>query len=559
MTNKYKTTSYLIATLKKYNINTIVASPGVQNSWFNASVQEDNFFKCFSVIDERSAAYVATGIINEINKPVVITCTGATASRNYMSALTEAYYRKLPVIAITFYNPFSNSYNMEQQYVDRRISQSDIKTADVHLPIVKDDADISQVLVLLNIAITTALYKNEPVHINCPAYYDYETIYSALPEVPKMEYYEQIPCSLSDELNKQDSAIFIGTHNHFSKEAESAISNFAVAWDIPVICDHVSKYHGANKVLVSQSFLMRRNLTHKPKLIIDIGNLSGDFAYKSLFKSNPRVWRVSNNADFKFRNNVISEKYFNISEKTFFESLLPKNKIKNGYYSFLKKQLDNLSIPDLPLCNSLICQKLAELLPKNCALHASIYNSIQQINRFQLDESIDVNCNIGGFGIDGSVSTIVGQSIINPEKKYYGLIGDSAFFYDMNVLGIRHIKNNLRIIVINNGKGVLFRLGESLEKTLEEKTDILIASGGHNKGGAKGWAESCGFGYMKAENKEEFLSQINSFCNDDFDKPILFEVFTTTKDEQDGNLLMQNHNKNNLEEGAIKIYKAFKG
>ncbi|MBQ7126339.1 hypothetical protein IJO12_04565, partial [bacterium] len=99
-----KTIYYLISMLKAYGIKNIVASPGMQNSKFNAVVQEDDFFSCYSVVDERSAAYFATGISYETTQSVVITCTGATASRNYLSALTEAYYRKIPIIAITFYN-----------------------------------------------------------------------------------------------------------------------------------------------------------------------------------------------------------------------------------------------------------------------------------------------------------------------------------------------------------------------------------------------------------------------------------------------------------------------
>ena len=121
-----KTTQYLIAMLKAYKINKIVASPGMQNAGFNLIVQDNSFFECHSVIDERSAAYVASGMAYETNEPVVITCTGATASRNYLSAMTEAYYRKLPIIAITFTH-YGNKFNLEPQYVDRSIIQNDIK------------------------------------------------------------------------------------------------------------------------------------------------------------------------------------------------------------------------------------------------------------------------------------------------------------------------------------------------------------------------------------------------------------------------------------------------
>ena len=89
----------LISLLKQHNIKKIVASPGTTNLSFVASLQQDSWFEMYSSVDERSAAYIACGMAAELGEPVVLTCTGATASRNYISGLTEAYYRKLPVLA----------------------------------------------------------------------------------------------------------------------------------------------------------------------------------------------------------------------------------------------------------------------------------------------------------------------------------------------------------------------------------------------------------------------------------------------------------------------------
>lgn len=87
----------VIALLKAYGIRKVIASPGTTNMTFVASIQDDPFFEMYSSVDERSAAYLACGLAAESGEPVVISCTGATASRNYMPGLTEAYYRKLPV------------------------------------------------------------------------------------------------------------------------------------------------------------------------------------------------------------------------------------------------------------------------------------------------------------------------------------------------------------------------------------------------------------------------------------------------------------------------------
>ena len=80
------------------------------------------------------------------------------------------------------------------------------------------------------------------------------------------------------------------------------------------------------------------------------------------------------------------------------------------------------------------------------------------MNFYEFDESIDITCNVGVCGIDGAVSTLVGQSIAKPDKKCFGIFGDLTFFYDMNVLQQRAIRNNLRILLINNNNGVESRL-----------------------------------------------------------------------------------------------------
>ena len=84
----------VIALLKAYGIRKVIASPGATNLSFVASIQQDTWFDVYSSVDERSAAYIACGMAEESGEPVVLSCTGATASRNYMPGLTEAFYRK---------------------------------------------------------------------------------------------------------------------------------------------------------------------------------------------------------------------------------------------------------------------------------------------------------------------------------------------------------------------------------------------------------------------------------------------------------------------------------
>ncbi|NLE04680.1 MAG: 2-succinyl-5-enolpyruvyl-6-hydroxy-3-cyclohexene-1-carboxylic-acid synthase, partial [Crenarchaeota archaeon] len=101
MYTQYKSIGILIALLKEHNIRHVVISPGARMRDFLLSVEEDPYFSCYSVVDERSAAYFAIGISQELNVPVAITCTSSTATTNYLPGITEAYYQGVPLLVLT--------------------------------------------------------------------------------------------------------------------------------------------------------------------------------------------------------------------------------------------------------------------------------------------------------------------------------------------------------------------------------------------------------------------------------------------------------------------------
>ena len=131
----------VISLLKAHGIKRVIASPGTTNMTFVASIQNDAWFQIWSSVDERSAAYMACGMASQTGEPVVLSCTGATASRNYMPGLTEAYYRKLPVLAITSTRGNHKIGQLIDQQVDRRNVPNDIVVESVTIPTVKDAED----------------------------------------------------------------------------------------------------------------------------------------------------------------------------------------------------------------------------------------------------------------------------------------------------------------------------------------------------------------------------------------------------------------------------------
>lgn len=549
-----KNSQVVLALLKKYDIKKIVISPGTTNVPISRSVQLDPWFEVYSVVDERSAAYFAGGLAYASGEPVVISCTGATASRNYLPGLTEAYYRNLPVIALTSQHHTSDFGNLAPQVTDRTVSQNDIKREAVFLPVVKDDEDYERCVLSVNKALIAATTRGGgPVHINLHAVGDYSFNTPELPDVRKIQYYDssllnESIAQLSSILSKKKTAIFIGSHRRFNKDLETALERFVKKYKTPVFVDQTSGYNSKNAVLISQ-FADLRKSQNKPELIIDMGSITGD--YSAVWLNGIETWRLSEDGSIhdRFHNQTL---LFDGSEEDFFNAFnREKLVVNNNYAREVLKEVDAIVAPvdEMPLSNTYISHTLSRLLPKNSNLHLGILNSLRNMNFFTLDNTITASSNVGGFGIDGALSTLIGQSMASKDKLSFGLVGDLAAFYDMNALGIRHIGKNIRILVVNNDGGVEFRLNTRLETQWADETNEFISASGHN-GSLRGWAESMGFTYLSADDKQEFDSKIEEFTSpnlDNFDKPVLFEVFTKIPDEQKGVDVIQGVNQQQLE------------
>ena len=193
-------------------------------------------------------------------------------------------------------------------------------------------------------------------------------------------------------------------------------------------------------------------------------------------------------------------------------------------------------IPELPFSNAWIAGQIAEKFPEKSSIHFGILNSLRSWNWFNLPDSVTSYSNVGGFGIDGDISSLIGASLYNPNQLYYVVLGDLAFFYDMNVVGNRHVGNNVRILLVNNGRGSEFRLFSHPCYQWGERADEYMAAAGHYGNQSpklvKDYAENLGYEYLSATSKEEFLNQYQRFIVPEVtDKPMIFEVFTNPADE----------------------------
>lgn len=536
----------LISLLKAHDIKKVVVSPGATNITFVASIQSDSYFEIISSVDERSAAYIACGIASETGEPVALSCTGATASRNYIPGMTEAYYRKLPVLAITSTQHVGRIGQNIAQVIDRSVPLNDIVKISIHIPTIHDEEDEWAYNVLINKALLELRHRGGgPAHINITTTYSRNfstTILPATRVIKRICFGDCLPV-----LPQGKIAIFVGAHRTWSQELTFIVDTFCEKYNGIVICDHTSNYKGKYRALASLLFNQKNYVSacRNMDLLIHIGDTSG--AYIPLKPIN--VWRV--NPDGEIRDTFKNLQYtFEMEELIFFQQYCTQenaNTYDISYWKDFSQENDNIrqQIKELPFSNAWIALNTSSLLPDNSVLYLGILNSLRCWNFFEIPKSILGYANTGGFGIDGYISSMIGASLAESEKLFFCIAGDLAFFYDMNVLGNRHIGNNVRILLINNGCGTEFKNYNHIAAELGNAANIYIAAEGHfgNKSKVllKHYSEDLGFEYISASNKEEYFMYLDYFISkDNLTRPLIFEVFTNSSDESDALKILEN-------------------
>lgn len=474
----------ILSLLKSHGINKVVASPGSTNIPLVGSVQNDPYFEVFSCVDERSAAYLALGIAEASGEPVVISCTGATASRNYYPGLTEAYYRKIPIIAITSSNGPQSNGHLVAQNIDRSIIAKDVARYSVSLPLVTSEENKWFCEVNVNRALVESLRDGGgPVHIDITS--DYSGIFDtkSLPKFKKITDIvnkNQLP-KLSDG---EKIAIFIGSTNKITPEITLVIEDFCKTNNCIVLTDHTSNYFGnysINGSLICANYSQISELWNdlKPSTVIHIGEVSGDYYTTRILKEAKNVIRVSEDGAIKDPGRNLSYVYKGSIDK--FLDLFEKNKNKNSLFEKWILADENLRklIPELPLSNVLLAQNSQEAFRNGGRLYLGILNSLRSWNFFNFKNISYISCNVGGFGIDGGLSTAVGSALARPDELHFMVIGDLAFQYDFNILFNRHFPKNIMIILVNNGCGVEFNNKTHIASELDFDPNEFIAAGGH--------------------------------------------------------------------------------
>lgn len=556
MSNSYISNKILIELLKKYGIKKLVLSSGARNIPFVTKVENDKDFECFSVIDERNAAFFALGLAQASKEVVAIACTSGTAASNYVTGITEAYYSHVPLVVITFDRSPYMYKQLETQKIDQVSIFESITKRSVSLPVIKDEEDLWYCQRIINEALISLDKQGKgPVHINIPLVGNMNNLYDDVlakeseKETTKIEYVtknrEELWTKMLNKLSKKKKVlIVVGQELPFEKDEEEIIKRFCKLTQYPILADNLANFK-CDEFILAGPIIKALNFKSIKKLLPEIVITFGDNfqeRIKELLRDHRgefEHWDINQDGEiqdcFKSQTAV-----FECEPIEFFESYLKKFEGKENndddYLNTWRRLVESIKLPEMPFTNFYVAKEFAKVIPNNSILHLSILNATRQMQFFELDKSIRTYSNVNAFGIDGCLPTFMGQAYTTDELSFI-VIGDLSFFYGMNALGIKHIKNNVRVLMINNGGGAEFHIQPDANSI--PSIDWHIGAAHSRK--AKGWAESLGYKYMSANNEESLSEALKQFVSKESDAPILLEVFTDMKKDGEFCLSVYRH------------------
>ncbi|AZA81256.1 2-succinyl-5-enolpyruvyl-6-hydroxy-3-cyclohexene-1-carboxylic-acid synthase [Chryseobacterium lactis] len=530
--------------LQQYGIADIVISPGSRNAPLAIHFSEMDNFNCFSIVDERSAAFVAMGMAISEKKPVAITCTSGSAVVNYYPAITEAFYQNIPLLVLTADRPTDyvdifDGQTIRQKDVFHQHSYGDFQ-------LLEDSKEHAEEINFDTIkkAIELCFEKQGPIHINIPLEEPLYELVSELPTFPTVEKtirhkeYD-IPSNLiADWHTSQRIMILVGTRD-YSPELENQLTQLIKNHSVVVLSEANSNlYHEKFFRHIDRyifNFTEADFKTYAPDLLITVGqNVVSKKVKQFLRSARPKqhwhldeVWQP--------------DTYFSLTEKielkpeVFFSKLLKHINLEpRPYYNLWDVLRDKKDARHQQFLNTVefsdfyFFNKASQTIPENYNIHFANSSAIRYAQLFDFGKN-KVYCNRGTSGIDGSTSTAMGFAIKNANPTLL-ITGDLGFFYDINGLWNQYIPPFVRIMIFNNGEGNIFKIipgpGNANPNTLDE----FIATK-HRKN-AEHLAKHFGFSYIRVEDELTLDRVMENFFKPDA-QPKILEVNTYGKNSAD--------------------------
>lgn len=530
--------------LKEYGISDVVISPGSRNAPLAIHFAETEYFNCYSIVDERSAGYVALGMAKSEKKPVAVTCTSGSAAANYYPSVTEAFYQNVPVLYLTADRPTDfvdifDGQTIRQKDLYQQHSYGDFELLEDS----KDNAD-EENFATIKKAVELCIEKQGPVHINIPLE---EPLYDLVQEIPTFPSVEktiqkkpyEISSSMVAEWNTSKRILLlIGTRN-YSEELDMQLEQLTKNHTAVILTEVNSNvYHEKFFGHIDRyifNFSEEDYRTFAPDLLITVGqNVVSKKVKQFLRKAAPKNhWHIDEHwwPDTYF---CLTEK-INSSAENFFVQLLQKVTLEpQAYYNLWENLRTKRDIKhkeyvyQTGFSDFYLFYLLSLKIPQNYHIHFSNSSAIRYAQLFDFYQH-QVFCNRGTSGIEGCTSTAMGYAI-KSKNPVVLVTGDLGFFYDVNGLWNQYIPPFTRIVIFNNQEGDIFKIIPGPSNANENVLEEFITT--KHRLNAEYIAKHFGFGYVKVEDDNTLERVLDNFFKPDA-RPKILEVMTGTIENAD--------------------------
>jgi 2-succinyl-5-enolpyruvyl-6-hydroxy-3-cyclohexene-1-carboxylate synthase len=522
----------IIAACRQFEIQTVVISPGSRNAPLTIGFSNHKDFETLSIVDERCAAFFALGIAQQTLKPVALVCTSGSALLNYYPAIAEAYYSQIPLVVISADRPAhlidigdGQTIRQENVFKNHILYSANLK-----------EFDAKNSVKVLSKAFSLLRQVKGPIHINAP--FD-EPLYETVATMNDF-------CFIAEESDLQDTIdyenlasqwnsakkkmILVGVH---SPNAALEILLDKVADDPSVLVFTETTSNLYNKRFVNSIDNLIFNLTEdeftslQPDILLTFGGMIVSKKIKKFLRdySPKEHWHV--NELRAFDTYQVLSKHLKIDSHSFFKHFCELVDYDNKstyestwtYYKQRIREKHNHYIKTAPYSDLKVFEQVLKVIPDFSEVQFSNSAIIRYSQLFEMNSTITVFCNRGTSGIDGSTSTALGAAYAT-QKPTTLITGDLSFFYDSNALWNNYIPTDVRIVIINNSGGGIFKIIPGPKKSTALKyfeTPHCLT--------AEHLCIMFGFEYSIAHNLKSLKEEVVGFY-DKSEKPKLLEVFT---------------------------------
>lgn len=538
----------LASLLAAHGVHDVVLCPGTRNAPLIIALSRCLHFRLTSVVDERSAAFIALGIAVHTGRPVAVVCTSGSAVLNFAPALSEAYYRGVALIAVTADRPAAwigqnDSQTFQQPDALRSVTVARADLADSNNGAYDawwTNRRINDVLLR-----ATDPRRPGPVHINVQLDKPLDKTDDFTDETPRV-IRRILPAArlstaeidaIGAELATKKIAVCVGFHSP-DNALGRALGRLAAQPNVVVFAEAQSNVHYTGPCITNPDTAIamlgdteRNKFT--PDVVITVGGSLLSANLKNWLRSGGNAlqhWDLGMSADdtsvdvfcrLTRRYEVDPAPFFNALAGAIRRHAVPSTWRDDWQrISAAAQSLTDKFIADAPWCGLKAVAQLTQAVPAAWNMHISNGLCIRYAQLSSTRHIHDVECNRGISGIDGCTSTAIGAAICYSRPTLL-LTGDMSAQYDLGALAAGCIPPQFRMAVLNNGGGDIFRFISSTRNIAECEERMAVGTLQNLSQSARAF----GFDYIKADSCESMSQALRQFTADS-ERPVMLEILT---------------------------------